>query len=106
MKKLIILILPIILLSCQKEKDMDYPFDGTYWSDINQKDRVLVIAYHKCTVTHYDMDGNAWFTEPFGTIEGNTLIQASITYSVQNNGNTLVFTQNGNPTNQLFYYRK
>jgi len=106
MKKLIILILPILLLSCKKEKEMSFPFDGVYWSDPSLKDRELVIIEHQVTQNHYDFDGSLWFSEPFGTIEGNTLIQASITYSVQKNGNTLVFTQNGNPTNQLFYYRK
>ena len=106
MKKLIILILPIFLLSCQKEKEMSFPFDGVYWSDPSIKDRELVITEHQATQNHYDFDGNLWFSEPFGKIEGERLVQPSISYQVQKTQNGIVLVQIGKQINQLIYYRK
>lgn len=106
MKKLFILILPILLLSCKKEKEMSFPFDGVYWSDPSLKDRELVIIEHQVTQNHYDFDGSLWFSEPFGRIEGETLAQPFINYQVQKTQNGIVLVQIGKPANQLFYYRK
>lgn len=106
MKKLFILILPILLLSCKKEKEMSFPFDGVYWSDPSLKDIELVIYHDQCTQNHYDNNGDILLKEPFGSVQGQDIVQGSISYRITTTPTGIVLTQNGNPSNQLFYYRK
>jgi hypothetical protein len=100
------LILPIILLSCKKEKEMSFQFDGTYWNNPSYRDIELVIYHDQCTQNHYDNNGEIWLKEPFGSVQGQDIVQGPVSYRIITTLTGVVLTQNGNPTNQLIYYRK